>query len=74
MEVELGGAALQHREEEHGGLALHPRQGESTRGRRASVSQLVKEETDVRDVRGRVYSLNVFSVGRHETVTSLDVT
>lgn len=40
VEVVLGGAALQHSEEQHGGLALHPLQGESTRGCWAAVSQL----------------------------------
>jgi len=37
--VRRGGAA-QHGEEQHGGLALHPLQGEATRGRRAAVPQL----------------------------------
>lgn len=40
VEVVLGGAVLQHGEEQHGGLALHPLQGESTGGRWAAVSQL----------------------------------
>lgn len=40
VEVVLGGAALQHGEEQHRGLALHPLHRESTRGRRAAVPQL----------------------------------
>lgn len=40
VEVVLGGAALQHGEEQHRGLALHPLQRESTRGCRAAVPQL----------------------------------
>ena len=40
VEVVLGGAALQHSEEQHGGLALHPLQGEPAGGRRAAISQL----------------------------------
>lgn len=43
VEVVLGGAALQHREEQHGGLALHPLQGESTGGCWASASQLYQQ-------------------------------
>lgn len=37
VEVELGGAALQHGEEQHRGLALHPLQRETTRGHRAAT-------------------------------------
>lgn len=40
VEVVLGGAAPQHGEQQHRGLALHPLQRESTRGRRAAVPQL----------------------------------
>lgn len=41
VEVELGGAALQHGEEQYRGLALHPLQGETTRGHPAvAVPQL----------------------------------
>lgn len=40
VEVVLGGAALQHGEEQHGGLTLHPLQGESTGGRRTTISEL----------------------------------
>lgn len=37
VEVELGGAALQHSEEQHRGLALHPLQWKTTRGHRAAT-------------------------------------
>lgn len=40
VEFVLGGAALQHGEEQHGGLALQPLQRESTGGRRTAISQL----------------------------------
>lgn len=43
VEVVLGGAALQHHEEQHRGLALYPLQGEATRRRRPTISQLHKE-------------------------------
>lgn len=45
VEVELGGAAMQHGEEQHRGLALHPLQGETTRRHRAvAVPQLHRRE------------------------------
>lgn len=50
VDVVLRGAALQHREEQHRGLALNPLQREATRGRRTTVSQLHKE-------RGRLETL-----------------
>lgn len=40
VEVVLGGAALQHGEEQHGGLALHPLRREAPAGRRAPGPQL----------------------------------
>lgn len=52
VEVVLGGAAVQHREEQHGGLALHPLHGESTGGRWATVPQLYQQRgRDERDER-----------------------